>query len=101
VKVEKAKEEKPEKVKKEEKIEKEEKKAPEKPVKVEKVPKKLGVPVTKVKGIGKKTAELLAQADVTTVQELLDADIAHLTEKTGLSTKQIDNLKTSAQELEG
>jgi small subunit ribosomal protein S6e len=106
------KEEKPVKVKKEEKIEKEEKKAPEKPVKPKKVKeekpvkakkafKKPGISVTKVKGIGKKTAELLAQADVTTVQELLDADMALLTEKTGLSTKQINNLKTSAQEVEG
>jgi len=54
-----------------------------------------------VKGIGKKTAELLSAAGIATVQELLAADAEELSQKTGLSTKQIGNFTEAAQELEG
>jgi len=110
----KAKEEKPvkvknmvekEKVKKEVKERKEEK-TPE-PAKEELKPEKkekkeiLSIPVIKVKGIGKKTADLLAAEGISTVQDLLDTDMDRLAEKTGLSMKQIEKLKTAAQNTEG
>jgi small subunit ribosomal protein S6e len=107
----KAKEEKPVKVKKmveKEKVKKEvkekkEEKTPE-PAKEELKPEKkeiLSIPVIEVKGIGKKTADLLAAEGISTVQDLLDTDMDRLAEKTGLSTKQIEKLKTAAQNTEG
>ena len=57
--------------------------------------------LTKVRGIGKVTADQLSAAGITSVQEILKADTEKLAKKTGLSTKQIENLKASAQELMG
>jgi len=74
------------------------KKPAEKPAeKVEAEP----IGLTKVRGIGKVTADQLSAAGITSVQEILKADTEKLAKKTGLSTKQIENLKASAQELMG
>ena len=105
------------KVEKEEKVEKEVKKVKEKKVKkvkeekaeekVEKVEKKVeeakekAIPVTKVRGIGKKTADLLATAGITSVTEFLESDTAKLAKKTGLSTSKLEKMKEDAQELVG
>jgi small subunit ribosomal protein S6e len=59
------------------------------------------VPITKVKGIGKKTAEQFAVAGITSVQEFLDADITKLAKKTGLTPEKIEKLKKDALELVG
>ncbi len=75
----------PKKVKEEEEIEEEER----------------ALPLTRVRGIGKKTADQLAAAGISSVQEFLRADIARLAKNTGLSTTQIEKLKESAQELMG
>ena len=91
-----------EKVKKEVK-EKKEEKTPE-PAKKEAMPEKKitpSIPVTEVKGIGKKTADIFAAEGVLTVQDLLSADLNTLAEKTGLSTKQIEKFVTAAQDTEG
>jgi small subunit ribosomal protein S6e len=100
--------EKPKKVEKVEKVEKKEKEVKkiekvekvEKPKKVEKKPEseKL-IALTKIRGVGKKTADLLSSAGLASAQDFLEADIEKLAKKTGLSTKQIEKLKAEAEQL--
>ncbi len=54
------------------------------------------ISLTKVPGIGKKTADQLEVAGVTSVQEFLAADIAKLSKKTGLTLEKIEKLKEEA-----
>ena len=106
-KVEEVKKEKKTKPKKEAEPKKEAK--PKKPRKAEKVKKEEKPPeaeerpiaLTKVKGVGKVTADQLAAAGIASVQELLAADVAHLAKKTGLPPAKIEKLKAQAQELAG
>ena len=98
------KEKKEKKVKKIEKEKEKVEKAEE--VKVEKVEEKVEaeerpIALTKVRGVGKKTAELLATAGVTSVQEFLKIDTAKLAKKTGLSTAKLEKMKADAQEVMG
>jgi small subunit ribosomal protein S6e len=82
------KEEKPPKAKEAKKEEKE--KAPAKPI-----------PLTKIYGVGKVTAEQLHTAGITCVQEFLAADIQKLSKKSGLTPAQIEKLLEEAQKLVG
>lgn len=93
----KAKKEKKEKVEKPKEVKKEieEKPAAEKPA--EERP----IPLTKVRGIGKKTADVFTTAGITSVQEFLEADVAKLAKKTGLSITKIEKMKANAQEEMG
>lgn len=59
------------------------------------------IPLTKVPGIGKKTADQLEVAGVTSVQEFLAADIAKLSKKTGLTLEKIEKLKEEAVKVMG
>ena len=84
---------------------------PKKPKKVEKVKKEEKPPeakaeerpiaLTKVKGVGKVTADQLAAAGIASVQEFLAADVTNLAKKTGLPPAKIEKLKAQAQELVG
>jgi small subunit ribosomal protein S6e len=82
------KEKKPPKAKEAKKEEKE--KAPAKPI-----------PLIKIYGVGKVTAEQLRAAGVASVQEFLAADIQKLSKKSGLTTTQIEKLLEEAQKLVG
>ncbi|MGC1119871.1 MAG: S6e family ribosomal protein [Candidatus Methanofastidiosia archaeon] len=82
------KEEKPPKAKEAKKEEKE--KAPAKPI-----------PLTKIYGVGKVTAEQLQAAGITSVQEFLAADIQKLSKKSGLTPAQIEKLLEEAKKLVG
>ena len=79
----------------------EEKKAKEKVKVEEERPPDRAIPITKVRGIGKKTAEQFAVAGITSVQEFLEADITKLAKKTGLTPEKIEKLKEDALELVG
>lgn len=59
------------------------------------------IPLTKVQGIGKKTADQLTAAGITSVQEFLQADVLKLAKKTGMTPEKIEKLKGEAQELMG
>jgi small subunit ribosomal protein S6e len=111
--VEKPKEEKPkeEKPKPKKEVEIPEKKAEIKPEKPEpkkekpkpkkEKPKEELIPIKKVRGIGKVTAEKLTSAGISSAQDLLVAKTEELAAKTDLSEKQVENLKESAEELMG
>ncbi|MBU7016333.1 MAG: hypothetical protein HXS44_02395 [Theionarchaea archaeon] len=81
--------------------EKAEEEAKEKVKVEEEKPPERAIPITKVRGIGKKTAEQLAAAEITSVQEFLEADITKLAKKTGLTPEKIKKLKEEALELVG
>ncbi len=95
---------KPKEVKKEvEKKPKEVKKEVEKkPKEVKKeVKEERPIALTKVKGIGKVTADLFATAGISSAQEFLKADTQKLAKKTGLTAEKIEQLKAQAGELMG
>lgn len=97
-KVEKEKKVKVEKPKAKKKVEaKKEKEEKAKEVKAE----ERAVPLAKVRGVGKKTADLLTTAGITSAQELFEADTDKLSKKTGLTTNQIEKLKAAAEEVVG
>ncbi len=73
----------------------------EEKVKAEEKPSDRAIPITKVRGIGKKTAEQFAAAGITSVQEFLETDITNLSKKTGLTPEKIEKLKQDALELVG
>ncbi len=79
--------------KKEERKRKE--KVKEKPAKK----KERAVQVTEIKGVGKKKAEELNSAGITTVEDLLKADAEELAEKTAFSSEYIEKLKKKARSL--
>jgi small subunit ribosomal protein S6e len=95
---EEVKEVKEKKVKKKEKVEEEK---AEKEPEVKEEPGERAIPLTKVKGIGKKTSDLLITAGVSSVQEFLQTDTAKLAKKTGMSTAKLEKMKADAQELMG
>ena len=87
------KEKKIKKEKKEKKIKKEKKE-----VKKEK-PVEKGTDLTEIKGVGKKRAEALEAAGVSTVEELIETDTDELAEKTGFTAEYIEKLKEKARDL--
>ncbi len=102
VEAKKAKEEKPKEAKEEKPKEaKEEKPKEAKEEKPKAKAEERIVPLTKVRGVGKKTADLLTTAGVTSAQELFEADTAKLSKKTGLTANQIEKLKAAAEEVVG
>ena len=96
------KEKKVKKEKKEKKVKKKEVKK-EKPVEKKQVkkekPVEKGTDLTEVKGVGKKRAEALEAAGVSTVEELIEADTEELAEKTGFTAEYIEKLKEKARDL--
>jgi predicted flap endonuclease-1-like 5' DNA nuclease len=80
------------------KKEKKEKKVKKKEVKKEK-PVEKGTDLTEIKGVGKKRAEALEAAGVSTVEELIEADTEKLAEKTGFTAEYIEKLKEKARDL--
>jgi predicted flap endonuclease-1-like 5' DNA nuclease len=74
------------------KKEKKEKKVKKKEVKKEK-PVEKGTDLTEVKGVGKKRAEALEAAGVSTVEELIETD------KTGFTAEYVEKLKEKARDL--
>lgn len=90
-------EKKKKKKKKEKKVKKVEKK---KEIKKEKKKEKIEkVDLTEIKGVGKKKAETLEAAGVSSVEELIRTDTAELAEKTGFSPEYIEKLKEQAKAL--
>ena len=75
-------------------------KKPEKKAKEKKEPAKEPIPLTDVKGIGKKRAEKLRDAGIHGVKELLSEDINKIAEETGISEKVIEKFKKAAEEVE-
>lgn len=92
-------------IQKGEKVVKEAKKVEAKKVEEEKVEEKpeaeRPILLTKVPGIGKKTADQLEAAGITSVQEFIAADIAKLSKKTGLTLEKIEKLKEEAVKVMG
>ncbi len=82
------------KVKEEKKKEEKKKEVKEKKVKVEKE-----IDLTEIKGVGKKRAETLKSAGISTADDLLKADTAELAEKTKFSEAYIEKLKKNAEAL--
>jgi predicted flap endonuclease-1-like 5' DNA nuclease len=80
------------------KKEKKEKKVKKKEVKKEK-PVEKGTDLTEVKGVGKKRAEALEAAGVSTVEELIETDTEELVEKTGFTAEYVEKLKEKARDL--
>lgn len=79
----------------------EEEKATKEEIKEEKPAEERTIPISKVRGIGKKTADLFATAGINSVQDFLEADVAKLAKKTGLSPAKIEKMKENALELVG
>ena len=79
----------------------EEEKAAKEEIKEEKPAEDRTIPISKVRGIGKKTADLFATAGINSVQDFLEADVAKLAKKTGLSPAKIEKMKENALELVG
>lgn len=97
---EKEKEEKKKEKKKKKKVEKKkevkEKKLEKKEVKEKEIE---GKNLTEIKGVGKKRAEALETAGISTVEDLLKADAEELAEKTGFTPEYIEKLKEKARAL--
>ena len=55
--------------------------------------------LTEIKGVGKKRAETLEAAGISTVEDLLKADTEELAEKTGYTPEYIEKLKENARSL--
>jgi small subunit ribosomal protein S6e len=87
--------------KKEEKPKREEKPPKAKEAKKEEKAPAKPIPLTKIYGVGKVTAEQLRVAGITSVQEFLAADIQKLSKKSGLAPAQIEKLLEEAQKLVG
>ena len=79
----------------------EEEKVAKEEIKEEKPAEERTIPISKVRGIGKKTADLFATAGINSVQDFLEADVAKLAKKTGLSPAKIEKMKENALELVG
>ncbi|MBU7013287.1 MAG: hypothetical protein HXS52_08960 [Theionarchaea archaeon] len=59
------------------------------------------IPLTKIYGVGKVTAEQLQAAGITSVQEFLAADIQKISKKSGLTPAQVEKLLEEARKLVG
>jgi predicted flap endonuclease-1-like 5' DNA nuclease len=95
VKVEK--EKKKEVKKKEKKKEVKKKEVKKKEVKKEKEKEGKEIPLTAIKGVGKKKSETLEAAGISNVKDLLGADTDKLSEKSGFSPEYIEKLKEQAR----
>ncbi len=65
--------------------------------KVEKAEKR--IELEEIKGVGPKKAEQLARAGIRSANDLLEADLEHVSEKSGISVKVLEKLRREAERL--